>query len=151
MARRRWKWLLPAAIALLLVAVWGYDGVLTIHWVGAADLAVEFAVTDAATDSPVPGAWVEVQSEGGLYEEREKLEFVLPAGADGVARRECRGCLCFGTQSGLRLTDTFAVHLPWWRFRAVADGYQPGEWACLDVPEHVGQARPDGPGRARLA
>jgi hypothetical protein len=55
-----------------------------------------------------------------------------------------------GTQSGLWFTNTFVVHLPWWRFRVVAEGYEPGEWTVLDVPEHIRQARRAGPRRAKL-
>jgi hypothetical protein len=136
-------------IALPLLT-WACDSLGTIYWVGRTDLEVEFGVTDAATGNLIPGARIEVQSEGGLYEERGKQEFVLVAGPDGLARKECRGSMCFGTQSGLRFTNTFVVHLPWWRFRVVADGYEPGEWKYLDVPEYVRQTRRNGPGKAKL-
>ena len=147
---RRWRIrLLIAAIALPLL-VWGFDRVQTIYWVGSTDLEVEFVVTDAVTGGPIPGARVEVQSEGGFYEERDKQEFALVAGADGVARKECRRSMCFGTQSGLRFTNTFVVHLPWWRYRVVADGYDPTEWADLDVLELRRQVRRAGPGKSNL-
>ena len=105
---------------------------------------------------PVPGARVEVQSEGGLYEERDKQEFVLVAGADGLARRECLHSMCFGTRSGLGFTNTFVVHLPWWRYRVVSEHYGPTEWSDLDVPDQRRQVRRAGPrqcqaGRARVA
>jgi hypothetical protein len=149
MARRWRRRLLIAAIALPLL-VWGFDRVQRIYWVGSTDLEVAFAVTDAATSSPIPGARIEVQSEGGFYEERDKQEFVLVAGADGVARKECRQSMCFGTQSGLRFTNTFVVHLPWWRYRVVAGGYHPTEWADLDVLELRRLVRRAGPGKAEL-
>jgi hypothetical protein len=149
MARRWWKRLLVAAVVLPLL-VWGCDSVQTIYWVGSTDLEVEFAVTDSATGSTIPDARVEVQSEGGFYEERDKQEFVLIAGADGVARKECHGSMCFGTQSGLRFTNTFVVHLPWWRYRVVAEGFDPTEWDNLDVLEQRRQVRRAGPGRAKL-
>jgi hypothetical protein len=47
-------------------------------------------------------------------------------------------------------TDTFVVHLPYWRFRVVADGYEPGEWTELDVPQYIRQARRAGPRKAKL-
>lgn len=149
MVRRRWKLLLITLIVVPLL-VWGCDSVQKIYWVGSTDLEVEFAITDWATGTPVPGGQVEVQSEGGFYEERDKQEFVLVAGADGLACKECRRIMCFGTRSGLGFTDTFVVHLPWWRFRAVADGYEPGEWIDLDVQEYIRQARRAGPGKAKL-
>jgi hypothetical protein len=149
MVRRWWKPVLIGVIAAPLLA-WGCDRVYMIHWVGTTDLEVVLTVTDAATGAPVPRARVEVQSEGGFYEERDKQEFVLIAGADGVANKECRRSMCFGTQSGLRFTNTYVVHLPWWRFRVVAEGYESGEWTELDVPEHIRQARQAGPGKAKL-
>jgi len=141
---------LIAAIALLLLA-WGYDRVLTIYWVGSTNLEVEFAVTDLVTGSPIPGAQIEVQSEGGFYEEPEQQEFVLVAGADGVVSKQCRDNMCFGTQSGFRFTDTFAVHLPFWRYRVLADGYPPTDWADIDVLEFRRKVRRVGPGRTKLA
>jgi hypothetical protein len=149
MACRRWKWLLLAIGALPLL-VWGCDRSQRIYWVGSTDLEVEFRVSAAGSGAPVPGARVEVQSEGGLYEEHEKQEFMLETDAGGVSRKECRGSMCFGTQSGLRFTDTYVVHLPWWRFRVSAPGYEASEWANLDVPEYVHQVQQVGPRRARL-
>jgi hypothetical protein len=146
--RRRIR-LLIIAITLPFL-VWGFDRVLMVAWVGNTDLEVEFVVADAAAGSPIPGARVEVQSDGGFYEERDKQEFTLNAGADGIARKECRHSMCFGIHSGLGFTNTFFVHLPWWRFRVVAGGYESSEWADLDVPEYVRQARRVGPGRAKL-
>jgi hypothetical protein len=149
MARRWWKRLLVAAVVLPLL-VWGCDRFQTIYWVGSTDLEVEFAVTDAATGGPLPGSRVEVQSEGGFYAEDFKQEFALTADAGGSARKECPRSMCFGTQSGLRFTDTFVVHLPFWRYRGVAEGYESSEWADLDVLELRRQVRRAGPGKAKL-
>jgi hypothetical protein len=146
-ARRWWKWLLFLGIIPLLV--WGYDRIVMNHWVGFTDLGVEFVVIDAGSEMLIPGARVEVQSEGGFYEERDKQEFVLLADA-GVARKVCRHSMCFGTQSGLLFTDTFAVHLPGWRLRVSADGYQPSAWSDLDELEYRRQAHLAGPGKAKL-
>lgn len=149
MRGRRWKWLLLIACAVPLL-VWCCDRFQTIQWVGHTNLEIDFAVTDATTGSPIRGARVEVQSEGGFYEENFKQDFVLTTDVGGNARRECRQSMCFGTESGLRFTDTFAVHLPYWRYRVVADGYEPIEWADLDVLELRRQVRRDGPGKAKL-
>ncbi len=147
---RRWRIrLLIAAVAVPLL-VWGFDRVQTIYWVGSTDLEVEFAVIDAATGGPVPGARVEVQSEGGFYAEDFEQKFALVADAAGLARKECPRSMCFGTQSGLRFTDTFVVHLPFWRYRVVAERYDPTEWADLDVLERRRQVRRAGPGKAKL-
>src|SRR5215207_5993454 len=147
---RRWRNRLFLAAVVVPLLIWGYDRLQGIYWVGSTDLDVAFAVTDAGTGGPIPGARVEVQSEGGFYEERDEQEFVLVANSDGVARKECRNSMCFGTQSGLRFTDTFVVHLPWWRFRVTADGYESGDWTEMDVPENVRRAQRSEPGKAKL-
>jgi hypothetical protein len=147
---RRWRIrLLIAAIAVPLLIL-GLDSVQTIHWVGSTDLEIEFAITDAVTGSSIQGARVEVQSEGGFYAERMKQDFVLVADTEGFARKICGQSMCFGTESGLRLTNTFLVHLPWWRYRVVADGYEPSEWAEMDVIELRRQVRRAGKGKAKL-
>src|SRR5436190_1799331 len=78
------------------------------------------------------GARVEVQSEGGFYDERERREFVLIADDDGVARKDCRNSMCFGTQSRLRLTDTYVVHLPW--FKSYREPLN--DWALKELTGH---------------
>jgi hypothetical protein len=149
MARRSLKWLLIVLFVVPLL-VWGCDRLQTIYWVGSTDLEVKFAIINADTGDPIPGARVEVHSEGGFYEERGKQEFDLVADASGVARKECRKSMCFGARSGLGFTDTFAVHLPWWRYRVSAEGFEPSEWAELDAPEFRRRARRVGPGEAIL-
>jgi hypothetical protein len=149
MARRWWKWLLLVACTVPVLG-WGCDRLQTTYWVGSTNLEVEFAVADAGSGDPIPGARVDIQSEGGFQEERDKQGFALVADPGGVARKECRNSMCFGTQSGLRFTDTYVVHLPWWRFRVTAPGYEPSEWVFLDAPEYVRQAQRAGPRRAKL-
>jgi hypothetical protein len=75
---------------------------------------------------------------------------VLLADAHGVARQECRHSMCFAARSGLGFTDTFAVHLPWWRFRVSAPGFAPKAWADLDVEENRQAAYRADPGNAKL-
>jgi hypothetical protein len=149
MARSWWKRLLITVIGGPLL-VFGCDRIQMMDWVGSADLEVRFAICDAIAEMPIPGAQIEVRSEGGFYEEQDKQVFVLTAGPDGLAKKECRSSMCFGTASGLGFTNTFVVHLPWWRFRVVAHGYHPGEWTELDVPEYIRQAKRVGPSKARL-
>jgi hypothetical protein len=150
MTRRWWKWLLIVGIVVPLLAL-GFDRLQKIYWVGSTDLDIEFIVTGASSSDPVPGARVEVHSEGGFYDERDKQEFALVTNADGVARKVCHDSMCSGTQSGLRFTDTYAVHLPWWWFRVIAPGYEPSEWLELDVTQYREQVQRTGPQRARLA
>jgi len=91
-----------------------------------------------------------VQSDGGFYEESESQTFSLRTDSGGVARKECPDSMCFGTRSGLRFTDTFDVHQPFWRFRIVAEHYEPIEWSNLNTIEHVRQTRSGGEGRTKL-
>jgi hypothetical protein len=132
-------------VVLVLLAL---PAVQTIHWVGSTDLALEFVVADAATGAPIPGAAVEVHSEGGFYEEREPRDFRLIAGPDGRAAYLCRNSMCFGTSR--LFTDTYAVHLPWWHFWVSASGYEPTALTDLDVLEYRRAAKRDGPRRAKL-
>ena len=131
MVRRWWMWLLGVGLVPLLL--WVCDSAQGISWVGSTDLAVEFMVTELGSGNPISGARVEIQSEGGFYEEPEKGEFVLSADKNGVARKECRNNMCCGTRSGLRFTDTFSVHMPWWLYRVSAPGFQSSEWAGINM------------------
>jgi hypothetical protein len=149
MSRRRLKWLVIAVCAVSLLGL-AYDRLWAIHWVGSTDLEVEFVVTEARSSAAIPGARVEIQSDGGFYEERDKQEFALVTDLDGVARKVCVDSMCSGSRSGLGFTDTFAVHLPFWRFRVVADGYKPTVLGSLDVPEFQRQARRTSPHTANL-
>jgi hypothetical protein len=134
------------ASSILILAC---DGVKTC-WVGDTDLEVVFAVTDAATGVGIAGAAVEVQSEGGFYEGPDEREFALTTDRKGIARRVCRKNMCYGTRSGLGLTHSFAGHLPEWRFRVVAEGYEPGARSELITPENHPRVRRVVVRRARL-
>src|ERR1051325_1169133 len=101
MLRRRWLWLVLLLAAPFLL--WGFDRLMLVRWVGRTDLEVEFAVTDAESGQSVPGAQIEVQSEGGFYDEDYKQAFTLTADSGGRASKVCRDSMCFGTQSGLNM------------------------------------------------
>jgi hypothetical protein len=126
--------LLLAALGLLFLPT-----LLPCDWVGDTDLEVEFVVRDTATGEPVPGATLQVHSEGGLCAERERQDFSLVADPAGRVKRLCRNCLCFGTR-GWNI-DTYVVHLPWWFYQAKAPGYRPSALLQLDVPEYVRQVQ----------
>lgn len=148
---RLWRILLIAVFAALLI-VGGYDRILMIQWVGGTDLEVEFLLREAGTENPIPGVRVEIkefQSEDGFYEERDKRAIVLSSDGRGVARKECRNSMCFGTRSGLGFTDTFAVHLPWWWFRVVAPGFESSEWLDLHEFEFRNRAQRTSSGKAK--
>ena len=81
----------------------------------------------------LPGG--DAQSEDRFRDEPEKHAMALVADSDGVARTECPRCMCFRTRSRLKFTDTYVSHLPDWRFRVIADGWNPTEWVDLDTPE----------------
>ncbi len=124
---------------------------MTVHWVGDTDLEIEFIVTDSTSNTPLRGARVEVHSDGGFYDEDYKQDFTLLTDAEGVASKNCRGSMCFGTESGLGLTvSTFVVHLPFWKYRVIADGYEPLDWTELDVPEQIRKVQRIGSGTSKL-
>ncbi len=120
------------------------------HWVGGTDLSVEFLVTDAESGQPISEARIEIESYGGLYQDRDEKEFTLTADAAGVARKECKENLCSGKQSGLNLNNTFHVALPDWRYRVVAKGYNSGDWIFLSSPEPRRNVQRVGVGKTRL-
>lgn len=117
---------------------------------GRIDLDIEFVVTEMGVGTPVPGARVKIQQEGGLFEDATKQEFDLITDADGVARRECRKSMCFGTTSRLKFTDTLVVHLPFWMYAVTADGFRSKQWEDFDVLERRRQVERNGPERAKL-
>jgi hypothetical protein len=136
-----WKLvLLVLLIPLVAWLAWQYDRSQKIAWIGPTNLEVSFVVTDVATGEPIPGARIEVQSDDRFCEEKEREEFVLFADAKGVARQVCRST-CFGTESPLKFRDTFGVHLPWWQFRAIAEGFEPGELTGLMQSKLAGQPK----------
>jgi len=110
-------------LALVALAVVGYDRVVRYHWVGDADLTVEFLVTDVETGLPIEGADIFVHSEGGFYEEDRVQDFRLKTDSDGVARSVCRRSMSFGTYSGLGFTRMYCVHLPHWFVGTVTPGH----------------------------
>jgi hypothetical protein len=50
----------------------------------------------------------------------------------------------------LGYTRSYVVHLPWWRYRAIAAGFEPSEWTDLDIPEIRKQVQRVEPGKAKL-
>jgi hypothetical protein len=127
---------------VLILPVFGLAVVLcsplfiSVKWVGHADLKVRFAVVDAATGEPIPGAKVHIQAErGGLCAECAAREFTLTADNDGHAEELCTSCMCFGSRS--LFENTWFIHLPWWRFHVTADGYEPMAATNLNRPEYM--------------
>jgi hypothetical protein len=138
MLRRRDIWFLYvfASCVSLGLAAWGYDRGQMIDWIGDTDLEMDFLVTDADSGQPLPDARIQVRCEMGFYqgsdEDREK-PFELQTDPAGKAHRLCRHNWCIGRQSGLRITDTYHVYIPYWFVRVLADGYQTSAW--VEVPE----------------
>lgn len=125
---------IPIAAALLIIA---YDRIAMVWWVGSTDLQVDFEVVEEGTGEPIEGATIRIeQSEGGFCEDRSAAEFELVTDAAGRASRSCRRCMCFGTESGLRFTDTFSSHLPKWRVAISAPGHSDSISKLGDSPEH---------------
>ena len=141
-------WLVP--LAVIAGGVFLYDS-FGIAWVGHTDLEIEFLVVDAHTGQTLEAAAIDVmQDEGGFCEDRSEQRFELFTDRNGQARRVCRSCMCFGTQSGLKFKDTYRVHLPYWHFRVSANGYESSEQQDLSIPRYIKQAKQVDPGIARL-
>lgn len=153
--RRAWSSLVvcSALLTLMGLAVWGIDRMQTVMWVGGTNLHVEFAVIDANSGNPIPGARIEIRCDGSFYdggweEDREK-PFELRTDRDGIAQRVCRNNRCIGTQSGLCFTNTRVVYVPNWHVRVSADGYDAS--SSLDVHEkYQGKVRHEGMQNDRL-
>jgi hypothetical protein len=128
------EWFVIAAIGVVLLLLL-LPSRQTIHWVGSTDLEIEFAVLEAMTSDPIPGATIQIHSEGGFYEERNPRDFTLVAGPDGCATHLCRDCMSFGT-SGPNI-DTFAVHLPRWLYQVSAPGYESSKKIELGFMENA--------------
>jgi hypothetical protein len=139
-----------SGVAAVSIGVFALDRCQRICWVGHTDLEIQFVVTEAGTGEPVEAAEIAVFSEGGFYQEREEKQFILASNRDGTANRTCHNSMCVGTQSGLRFTDTYAVHLPWWYFQVSAPGYQATDWTDLDSQEYQRQVQRAGPMKAKL-
>lgn len=148
----RWrKRLLLVAVAALPGACL-YDRSSMIRWVGSVELLeVDFAVTDAATGQPVPGARVEILSEGGFPDDRDGRGFVLVTSPGGIARKQLPDWTCAGKTSGLGFTDTFSLRPVTWWVRATADGHEPGGWTgTWDLAAETRKPQQTGPRRYKL-
>jgi hypothetical protein len=118
----RVEWVVIGLIALVLLLLLLPPAIQTIDWVGSTDLEIEFMALDATTSDPIPGATIDIHSEGGLYEEREPRDFALVTGPDGRVTYLCRNCMTSGT-SGPNI-NTLAVSLPMWLYQVSAAGYE---------------------------
>ncbi len=139
-ARAIYKWLAFSGAAFFIVGIVLLFTVgQAITWVGHTDLEVRFVVTDANSGQPIPNATVHVRAEpGGFCENSDPKEFELTTDENGHATHLCKNCMCFGSNS--LFEDTFAVHLPWWWFRVMADGYAGTDPEYLDMPQNLRQS-----------
>jgi hypothetical protein len=150
---RRWRvcLLMICLPSLLLLGLWGYDHALTVWWIRATNLEVEFIVISAESGQPIPAARIEVQSDCSWYGEGFEGERAFEVSTDtaGAACKQCRNNVCSGIRSGLCITDTYNVSLPRWRLRVLALGYEPSAYVNL-VEEYNGKVQHEGPERDRL-
>jgi hypothetical protein len=145
--RKPLQWVVGGLIVLLILMIYFVVSI-KIHWVGSTDLTVEFITIDADTGQQIAGAKIKIHSDGGFYKEREPRDFELTTGGDGTAQYQCLNSMCFGTSS--MLTNTFAVHLPWWNYIVSAPGYQLSERIYLDTSESARQVKRIGLGVSKL-
>jgi hypothetical protein len=149
---KRWRICLfmVCLLSLILLELWRYDHTQTIKWIGDTNLVVEFIVTSAESGQPIPDARIEVQSDKSWYDGADdEKNFELSTDAAGAARKQCLNNRCIGTQSGLRITDTYSVYVPGWRVRVLALGYEPSAWVDLNE-EYRGNVQREGQMRDRL-
>ncbi|WP_148227188.1 carboxypeptidase regulatory-like domain-containing protein [Planctopirus limnophila] len=119
-----------------LAVVLGSPLYISTKWVGHADLRVRFAVVDAATGEPIPGAMVHIRAErGGLCADCEAREFTLTTDRNGHAEELVTQCLTFGSRS--HWENTWFIHLPSWRFQITADGFESLPATTLSESEYM--------------
>jgi hypothetical protein len=120
---RRWAGRCAIALAVLfVVAMVVLPATSSIKWVGRRDLEVRFIVKDVDNDQPIQNAEIHITAEGGGFcEDQNPAEFTLETDDAGWAKRYNKSCMCFGSRS--QFEDTFASHVPSWRFTVTADRY----------------------------
>lgn len=138
--RGKWLWLMGGGLFGLFL--WFSPDNRELRWVGGTDLTVVFRASDAVTGERVPGAVIEVDL-GDEGKPRWERKFTLTTDESGSAGRMFESCMCGG---GAR---TYAVNVPWFRFRVAADGYTPVEGENQDK-EFRQLAHRDGPGHSRV-
>jgi hypothetical protein len=112
----------------------GLDRSQMVDWIGAADLRIEFIVTDADSGRPIPETRINIVSQGGWYDGAETdcdRPFELRTNGDGIATRLVRNARTTGMTSTLRITNTYRIWIPNWKLRAIAEGYTTSEWIEL--------------------
>jgi hypothetical protein len=139
-------WLL--GLTTVCLAAWGYDRVVWMDWVGATNLEVGFLVTETPSGQPIEGAEFAVSKDSNYRAERE-MQFQLVTDSNGSTQRRCH-CLAFGGSSGLFISNTYVVDLPWWNFQVSAPGYQTSEQMSLHAPEYERQIQRIGRGVEKL-
>lgn len=129
--RRHWLIVAFILIGLPTLAVLAdrRDG---LRWVGSTDLEVQFLVTNAQTEEPIPDAVIDIDSEGGFYEGgRESKRFQLITRPDGLVIFECPDNRCVGSESGCGWRSSRYVYPPSWRFKVTANGYAEKDWELI--------------------
>ena len=132
MARRWMKRLIIVGLsmaALLLL----YDRALMMLGVGSTDLMIVLVVVDADSGDPISNAQIEVYPEG-----RRNDPFTMTTNTEGVATELCRETITTSRESGLGLTFTETVAVPWRRYQIHAEGYLVSDLIELDrhLPVH---------------
>jgi hypothetical protein len=147
---REVAWALAFGFVAVPIAGLGYDRAYFVEWVGSTDLEIEFLVKDMDTGAPIVGAEVGIHPEGGYFDARDQKEITLKTGADGICQRLCENSTCAGRQSGLRITNTYAIRLPGWWCWVSAPGYKPIDPIYLNERNYARQVQRVGPHRAKL-
>lgn len=123
-------------------------------WVGQTELEIEFVVTRDGTGEPVEGATIALTLDRDFWYSDERVlgarrESSLQTDRDGIASCVRPDSMCYGTESGLRCTNTYFVSLPPWHCQASAAGFEPSQPVNL-VTEYYGRAKRIAPGKAKV-
>ncbi len=133
------KWIFGVSLIAVLALAWDSSFQQGVYWVGGRDLEVTFIVMDADTDQPIVGAEIDIpkQEQLGFCSDCEG-PFKLVTDAQGMSRRVCKNCMCYGYSGGqpwFRRKETFGSHTPDWAFQVSSPGYRRSEWISLHEQE----------------
>ena len=117
--------LLAALTIAIVFSAWVFFGTSS-YWVGTATLVVEFRVSDAKTEAPIPGAQIEIRLlDRGPDPAHGILAFTLTTDHNGRAIRT-EQVSHSGKDAPLGLSNTQAAFVPTWGARATAKGFDAG-------------------------
>lgn len=127
---RLW-WLVLITSIAVIIGLGTITNLGSVKWVGRKDLEVQFIVLDSESNEPLSNAKIHIlQERSGPCEDQTQRRFEFVTDGNGSVKHMCKDCMCFGSRSTFE--DTFASHVPAWRFHATADGYEDSQREDLE-------------------